>query len=75
MTPQDQERLARTRFGILTAIRVSGVALMLFGMGVIGTGLIEPRDLVGGIIFVAGFIDGLVVPQILTRKWRTPTGA
>jgi hypothetical protein len=58
----------------ITLLRVSGIVLMLFGMGVMGTGLIEPRDLVGGIIFVAGFIDGLIIPKLLARKWRTPPG-
>lgn len=65
---------ARSRFMAITLLRVSGIVLMLFGMGVMGTGLIEPRDLVGGIIFVAGFIDGLIIPKLLARKWRTPPG-
>ena len=63
---------ARSRFAILSVIRAAGVVIMLLGMAVMVTGVIEPRDLIGGILFAIGFIDGLIVPQILARKWRTP---
>lgn len=75
MTPQEQDNLARTRFIILTVLRASGVALMLLGMGIIGSRIIEPSDLIGGIVFTIGFLDSLLLPHILIRKWRTPPGA
>ena len=72
MTPEEQERLARSRFAILNAVRTMGVAIMLFGMGVVATGMFRPSNLIGGVIFAIGFLDSLIVPQILARKWRTP---
>ena len=75
MTQQDQENLARRRFIVLTVMRASGVALMLLGMGIIASRLLEPSDLVGSIIFAIGFVDSLIAPRILIRKWRTPPGA
>lgn len=72
MTPQEQDKLARTRFMILTVLRASGVALMLLGMGIIGSRMIEPSDLIGGVVFAIGFLDSLVLPRFLIRKWRTP---
>ena len=75
MTPQEQENRARSRFILLTVLRASGVALMLMGMGIMATRMIEPADFLGGLIFIAGMIDSLVVPPILARKWRTPPGA
>jgi hypothetical protein len=63
---------ARARFMLITLMRLSGIVLMLFGMGIMATGLVEPRDLVGGAIFLMGAIDALIVPRLLIRKWRTP---
>jgi uncharacterized membrane protein YkvA (DUF1232 family) len=75
VTQQDQDSLARQRFIILTVLRASGVALMLLGMGIIGSRLVEPSDVIGSIIFAVGFLDSLIVPRLLIRKWRTPPGA
>ncbi|MGE0775338.1 MAG: hypothetical protein AB7G25_16565 [Sphingomonadaceae bacterium] len=72
MTPQEQDRLARSRFIILTIMRASGVVMMLLGMGIIGTRIVQPSDLIGGIVFFVGFLDSLILPRILIRKWRTP---
>lgn len=66
------DHVARSRFTIISIVRVAGVALMLLGMGIIATRLIGPADVVGGLIFVAGFADAMIVPRILARKWRTP---
>jgi hypothetical protein len=72
MTPQEQENLARKRFIALTLLRATGVVLMLIGMGIIASQAVQPSDLVGGIIFVVGLVDSLILPRILIRKWRTP---
>jgi hypothetical protein len=71
MTPQEQENLARKRFIALTLLRATGVVLMLIGMGIIASQAVQPSDLVGGIIFVVGLVDSLILPRILIRKWRT----
>ena len=75
MTEQDQDNLARQRFVILTVLRASGVALMLLGMGIIASRFVEPSDLIGSIVFAVGFLDSLILPRLLIRKWRTPPGA
>ena len=75
MTQQDQDSLARQRFIILTVLRASGVALMLRGMGIIGSRLVEPSDLIGSIVFAVGFLDSLILPRLLIRRWRTPPNA
>lgn len=74
MTPQ-QGDLARKRFIILTVLRFSGVVLMLAGMANISARTVEPADLIGGIIFLVGFLDSLILPRLLIRKWRTPPAA
>lgn len=65
---------ARARFMIITLLRLSGIVLMMLGMGIMATGKVEPRELVGGAIFVTGLVDALIVPRLLSRKWRSPPG-
>ncbi|MET0269918.1 MAG: hypothetical protein ABW173_05770 [Sphingomonas sp.] len=74
MTPEQAEALARTRFAILSAARASGVVLMLFGLWIWYGDLLDTggNARVGSILFVAGFAESLVLPQILVRRWRTP---
>lgn len=73
MTPEQQEALSRTRFAILSATRASGVVLMLFGLWIwYGDLLAEggsPK--VGVLLFAAGFAESLLLPQWLTRRWRS----
>jgi len=72
MTMSDADRLARKRFAIINGARSLCVAIMLFGMGVIATGIFRPSEIIGTVIFAAGFIGSMVVPRVLARKWRTP---
>ncbi len=74
LPPADQERLARVRFTIISAARVSGLVLMLFGLWIWYGDLLDTggNARVGSILFVAGFAESLVLPQILVRRWRTP---
>jgi hypothetical protein len=71
MTPDP----ARSRFILLTVLRVSGIALMLCGMGVMVKGMMQQSDLIGGMLFALGFVEGLILPRMLARRWRTPPGS
>jgi|KBSSwiStaDraftv2_1062776.scaffolds.fasta_scaffold68194_6 hypothetical protein len=75
MTPEDQDKLAKTRFAVMNAARAGGVAIMLLGMFIIASGVIQPKETIGTIIFAAGFAETLILPRILARKWRTPPGS
>jgi len=44
-------------------------------MGIIGSRLVEPSDLIGSIVFAVGFLDSLILPRLLIRRWRTPPNA
>ena len=76
MTPDDMERLAHTRFAIITAARASGVILMLFGMWIWFGDLLDQggNAIVGLPLFALGFAESLLLPPYLARKWRTPPG-
>ena len=63
---------AKARFFILGLIRLGGVALAFLGVAVIAKRLIEPAEIIGGILLFIAAIDVLVVPVLLAKKWRTP---
>ena len=66
------EDQARSRFFMLSLLRLSGVALAFLGVAVVAKRLIEPAELVGGVIIALGAIDIMILPRILARRWRTP---
>lgn len=76
MTRDEQDRLARSRFVLLSAMRAAGVVLMLVGMWIWFGNLVREGGytLLGFPLFVFGFAESLIVPQILARLWRSPPG-
>lgn len=75
MTPAPDDMVAQTRFMYITLAKLIGTILMLLGMGIMLTGKVEPRDLIGGTLFVGGVFLSLLLPRLLARKWRTPPSA
>ncbi|AGH49133.1 MULTISPECIES: hypothetical protein [Sphingomonadales] len=74
MNRDDAERLARTRYTIISAMRASGALLMVLGMWIWVGDILRAGGLpaAGVPLFAIGFLQSLIVPQILARKWRTP---
>lgn len=73
LPPAEQERLARVRFAILNAAKVSGIVLMAFGMwtwfgDLVRVGGYAP---IGLPLFALGLIEALVLPKILASRWRS----
>jgi hypothetical protein len=63
---------ARARFFALGLIRLAGVALAFLGVAIIAKRLVEPAEIVGGLLLFIAAIDVLVVPLLLVKRWRTP---
>jgi hypothetical protein len=76
LSPQDRLRLERTRFTILSAARAAGAVIMLLGLWIWLGDIVHVGGApgIGFPIFVVGFAEGLILPQILVRRWRTPPG-
>jgi hypothetical protein len=76
MTRDEQDRLARSRFAALSAMRAGGVVLMVLGMWIWWGDVLREGGYtrIGFPLFVIGFTGSLIVPQILLRRWRTPPG-
>ena len=62
---------ARAKFYLIAGHRLVGAVLLVLGMAVLGGGL-DWGVPVGAVLALFGFLDFLVVPLMLARKWRTP---
>lgn len=68
----DEEEVARTRFFTLGLIRLLGVASAFLGIAVIAKRLVEPAEIIGGLLLLNGAFDVMVVPMLLIKRWRSP---
>jgi hypothetical protein len=69
--PDLSEQVARGRFMALQMMRLSGIALVVFGLLVINGKLSLPA-IVGYVMLVVGVVDALVLPSVLARIWKSP---
>lgn len=76
MTPEENERLTRSRFAMLAALRASGVLLMLLGLWIWHGDILRAGGwpVLGIPLFVAGFVESLLLPKLFAGKWRSPPG-
>ncbi len=63
---------ARARFFALGLIRLGGVAVAFLGVAIIAKRLVEPAEIIGGVLLFISAVDVMVVPLILAKRWRTP---
>ena len=63
---------ARTRFFIISAVRLAGAVVMLLGL-VVASGRWEGWPPVAGIaaVLIGGF-GFAIAPRLLARRWRSP---
>jgi hypothetical protein len=71
MDNRDADTTARNRFLVINLLRLGGAAMVLIG-------LLMTADRIGGgavlgyVLLVLGLLDMFAVPQVLSRRWRTP---
>lgn len=72
----EADRIARRRFFALTLIRLAGFALMVVGLLVWRTDLLRDGGwpAVGLPLALIGFVESLLLPKFVARRWRSPTG-
>lgn len=63
---------ARARFFAISLVRLAGVAIGLLGVVIIAKRLVEPAEIVGGLLLTVALIDIMVLPLVLARRWRSP---
>lgn len=64
---------AKARFIVLQLVRLSGVAMTLFGL-LIATKRVDLPVVAGYFLLAVGLFDAFIMPQILVRRWRSPGG-
>lgn len=71
MSPEDQR--ARSRYFIIGAVRLAGAVTIALAVA-ISYGRIEgmPSEL-GYVLLALGIVEFLLLPQILVKRWKTPT--
>ncbi|MGD9472216.1 MAG: hypothetical protein AB7G24_06360 [Novosphingobium sp.] len=62
---------ARSRFIVISAVRISGVAFVVIALLILGDSLALPRPL-AWVLLAVGLVDALIAPQLLARAWRSP---
>ena len=74
MSDQVSEDEWKRRFFMLALVRVSGLLMMLAGVFIGMTGLVQPGGMpvVGIVLVIIGAIDGIVVPIFLRKAWKRP---
>ena len=67
------ERRARSRFFVIGAIRLAGAITIALAVA-ISFGRIAglPGEL-GYVLLALGIVEFLLLPQILVKRWKTPT--
>lgn len=63
------EALAKQRLIILTAIRFSGIALVLLGFAIVRQ-VIDLPWAVGTVFAVAGMLEFFFLPRFIARRWN-----
>ena len=74
MTPEDRERLAKSRFQTLQLLRFTGLIVMIIGMWVWGGDILREGGwpTLGIPLFALGLFEALVLPTILAQRWKSP---
>lgn len=66
----DLEKQARARFMAIQLVRLTGIALTLFGLLVIARRVDLPIE-AGYVLFAVGLFDSVLAPVLLSRRWKS----
>ena len=67
-----EERNAGRRFALIQGARISGVAVAVFGLVLLGRGDTLPDRLLGIALLLGGLLGSELVARAMARRWRTP---
>ena len=74
LTPEQRERLAKSRYQTLVLVQVVGILLMVIGMWIWFGDILREGGLIalGAPVFAIGVFQALVLPKLLARRWKSP---
>ena len=63
---------AKARFFIIQLMRWMGLAMVVVGLLIMQRTIDLPVE-AGYALVLVGLLDGLIMPSVLARKWKTPS--
>ena len=72
MTPEDRERLAKSRFQMLQLLRFTGIIVMILGMWIWAGDILRLGGwpMLGVPVFILGIFEALFLPTIMAKRWK-----
>lgn len=68
---QDEETKAQYRFLVINIIRITGAVMLVLGLAIISRGTFGLPKAAGYVLFLVGFIDFLIAPVLLSKRWKS----
>lgn len=67
----EDDVLWKKRFHLFALLRLTGVALFLFGIAAAYSDLVRPGGwpVLGAVIGIIGALDAVIAPRLLKRSW------
>lgn len=74
MSPEDRERLAKSRWQTLQLLRFTGIIVMILGFWIWAGDILRIGGwpMLGIPLVALGSFEALVLPQILAQRWKSP---
>lgn len=74
MTPEDRERLAKSRFQTLQLLRFTGIIVMILGLWIAAGDILRIGGwpMLGIPLFALGSFEAIVLPVVLAGRWKSP---
>lgn len=68
----EADRLARTRYYMMTGVNLAGAAGAVLGLLLAGRAQNDYQLYLGGALLLASLYMMAVVPRAMARRWKTP---
>lgn len=68
----EADRLARTRYYVMTGVNLAGAMGAFLGLLIAGRSVTTFHSLLGGALILTSLYVMAVVPRSLARRWKTP---
>lgn len=68
---QDEQTKAQYRFLIINICRITGAVMLVLGLAVISREAFGLPKAVGYVLFIVGMADFLLVPVLLSKRWKS----
>lgn len=74
MSPEDRERLAKSRWQTIQLLRFTGIVVMILGMWIWAGDILRIGGwpALGMPLFALGAVEALLLPIYFARRWKSP---